>query len=377
MTLASYVSLDKTFFLHSNPSSTKTIFLDFDGHITTNSLWNRVGNMMRGSVVTKPFNSDKNPNAFSNAELERIQYIWQRVAEDFAPFNIDVTTQDPGEAALDNTGGSDTRWGVRVAIGGSYSDWYKSPAGGVAYYGSFGKTFLGPVFVFTGSLGQGNEKYTAEAISHEAGHALGLSHDGTAASAYYRGHGNWAPIMGTAYHKGISQWSQGEFLESRNPQDDVGTISRPFNGAGYRADDFGNTAANATALTGPNLNRFGIISTRDDSDWFSFTTGAGAVSLSVGNVCQAWVNNGSGNYTSTILAGRSPNLDIIASLFTSTGSPVATSNPLNGLAASLNLTLAAGTYFLKVDGVGFGDPVRNGYSDYGSLGQYLVTGTIV
>jgi serralysin len=46
------------------------------------------------------------------------------------------------------------------------------------------------------------EKYTAEAISHEVGHTLGLSHDGriTPSEGYYAGHGSgdtgWAPIMG-------------------------------------------------------------------------------------------------------------------------------------------------------------------------------------
>ncbi len=52
------------------------------------------------------------------------------------------------------------------------------------------------------SIGNGNEKYTAEAISHEVGHTLGLSHDGriTPSEGYYAGHGSgdtgWAPIMG-------------------------------------------------------------------------------------------------------------------------------------------------------------------------------------
>ena len=371
--LGSSVDLSRTFFLHSNPTATKTIFLDFDGHTTTRTNWN---NKISATLTTPAFSSDSNPNVLSNAELERIQYIWQRVAEDFMPFGIDVTTQDPGEEGLNNTGGTDTKWGVRVAIGGSYKDWYGSSAGGVAYVNVFGLAAYGPAFVFSNNLGKGNEKYTAEAASHEAGHSLGLWHDGTDSASYYKGQGNWAPIMGSGYYKALTQWDQGEFNNARNKGDDLSIISNSRNGAGFRTDDFGDNAATATVLTGTTLNQFGIIATRTDSDWFKFTTGAGTVSLSITTALQAWVNDGAGNYTSVILPSRSPNLDIAATLYDASGTLISTNNPTKSLTASFKQTLTAGTYFLKVDGVGFGDPLTTGYSDYGSLGGYLVTGTL-
>jgi hypothetical protein len=77
-----------------------------------------------------------------------------------------------------------------------------------------------------------------------------------------------------------------------------------------------------------------------------------------------------------LLVGRCPNLDIAASLFAADGALIATSNPLNGLGASFKRELQAGTYYLMIDGVGFGDPLTNGYSDYGSLGGYLVSGAL-
>ncbi len=43
--------------------------------------------------------------------------MWRMVAEDFAPFNVDVTTEDPGIAGLTYSGGSDTTWGMRAVIG--------------------------------------------------------------------------------------------------------------------------------------------------------------------------------------------------------------------------------------------------------------------
>jgi len=375
--LASSVDLGRTFFLHSNPTATKTIYLDFNGHITSSTSWN---NKTNPTLTTRAFDFDGNVNVFSNAELERIQFIWQRVAEDFAPFGINVTTQDLGVDALANTGGRDNKWGVRAAIGGSYSDWYGSSAGGVAFVNSFGNAAAGPAFVFSKNLGNGNEKYTAEAISHEVGHTLGLLHDGTSSASYFGGQGTgatgWASIMGSGYYKNVTQWSQGEYNGANNTQDDLATISNSRNGAGYRADDFGNSAATAKLLSGTRLNQFGIIETRGDSDWFRFSTATGNVSLSINNATQAWINDGFGNFSSSLLAGRSPNLDIAATLYGADGTLIASSNPLDKLTASFNLNLNAGTYFLKVDGVGFGNPLSNGYSDYGSLGQYLLTGTL-
>ena len=64
-----------------------------------------------------------------------------------------------------------------------------------------------PALVFYDKLGPGNEKYIAEAISHEAGHNMGLSHDGNATTGYYSGQGSgatgWAPIMGVGYYQSL------------------------------------------------------------------------------------------------------------------------------------------------------------------------------
>ena len=70
---------------------------------------------------------------------------------------------------------------MRVAIGGSSYDWYGSGAGGVAYMNVFsrGDLLYQPAFVFPAQLGGGGTaKFIWEAVSHEVGHTLGLSHDG-------------------------------------------------------------------------------------------------------------------------------------------------------------------------------------------------------
>jgi hypothetical protein len=57
---------------------------------------------------------------------------------------------------------------------------------------------LQPAFIFSATHTQG-VRYTQEAVSHEFGHQLGLSHDSTRTLAYYPGHGSWGPIMGVRW----------------------------------------------------------------------------------------------------------------------------------------------------------------------------------
>lgn len=174
----------QTFQLHSLPGATKVIYLDFDGHTTSGTSWN--SNFNGGAdIVSLPFDMDSPANpAFSNAEQDRIQYIWQRVAEEYAPFGVDVTTQDPGVEGLRNLGGGDAAWGMRVVI--SPTNYFYTGAGGVAYIGSFNWNTDTPTFVFSSQLGPNSEKFVADATAHEVGHTLGLNHDGkTDGTAYY------------------------------------------------------------------------------------------------------------------------------------------------------------------------------------------------
>jgi hypothetical protein len=357
-------SLSQTFQLNSLPGATKTIYLDFNGHTTSGTWWNE--GFTNGASFTSPSFSTDGSSAFSDAELERIQLIWQRVSEDFAPFNVNVTTQDPGTAAIVKSGTGDTTWGVRAVIGGSYSDWFGQSSGGVAYLNTFGSSVDQGVFIFSNNLGNG-EKAVAEAISHEVGHSLGLSHDGTSSVGYYEGHGSgatgWAPIMGVGYYRELTQWSKGEYPGANQRQDDLAIITSSTNGFGYRTDDYASSRASASALattpsgTSKTVNVAGIIERNTDQDWFSFTTTGGAVTLNVAG------------------APRGTNLDISASLYNSSGALVLTSNPADLTTASISTTLSAGTYYLMLDGVG-ARTLTDGYSDYGSLGQYFITGSI-
>jgi hypothetical protein len=356
--------LDQTFLLHSRPGAQRTIYLDFDGATLEGTAWNSGGN----TITAIAYDFDGNPDAFSDAELERIQYIWQRVAEDYAPFDIDVTTEKPPGKALTRKDAADQIFGTTVLIT-NHNGVYDCSCGGVAYVGVFDNVgdFYKPALVFWDMLGSGNEKYVAEAISHEAGHNVGLSHDGYSGGGYYPGHGEgetgWAPIMGVGYYQSLVQWSQGEYATANNKQDDFVVIGQ--NGGPLRPDDHGDTGATATPMTttpnGPNLavSAAGVIERRTDRDYFSFTAGAGAVELAVAP------------------DARSANLDVSLKLLDGAGAVVAKAKPNSILAATLSATLpTGGTYYLVVDGTGLGKPLETGYSDYGSLGQYTVTGSV-
>src|SRR5690606_28955367 len=119
---------------------------------------------------------------------------------------------------------TDTVYGTRVLITpsvGAQDALCGGQCGGVAYLGVFARVDgrAQPAWVFPQSL-QNQSKAIAEAASHEAGHNLGLEHDGTASSGYYTGHGVWAPIMGAGYNRPLTQWSRGSYAGANNAQDD-------------------------------------------------------------------------------------------------------------------------------------------------------------
>jgi len=191
---------------------------------------------------------------------------------------------------------------------------------------------------------------------------VGLGHDGTASVGYYQGHGAWAPIMGVGYYRGISQWSKGEYSGANNTEDDYAVIGS--HGLALRTDDVGDTTDAAAALTvGTAAN--GMIAAENDTDVYRVDVSA------------------AGNYTATASAAATGgNLDIKLELLNSSGAIVASDDPASGqsdsgtptgLGASVTGALQPGTYYLRVDNVGYGDPLSTGYSTYGSRGAYSLT----
>jgi len=346
--------LNQTFKLHSRPGASRIIYLDFDGHDASTTSWGD-----DNVPMARPYDTDGTLFSFGNAERQAIQYIWARVAEDFLQYDVDVTTEDPGVNALKNTGSG--RYGVRVVIGGAYDDWFESSAGGVANLYSFDDATDNPCWVFPKNLTD-SEKSIAEACSHEAGHTLGLFHDGlTTGADYYTGHGNWAPIMGVGYDRPIVQWSRGEYSNANNSEDDLAKML--IYGAINMPDDYANSTGGAAPLTGVRPFCWGIISSSADVDYFSFTAGAGRTTIT----CTP--------------APRGPNLRIQLALYDGNGSLIISSNVADNattgvLPVTISLILPTGNYFVSVEGIGSGSPTSTGYSDYASLGQYTLLVTM-
>jgi hypothetical protein len=328
---------------NSLPDATAVVYLDMDGQVVSGTQW------ASGATIT----ARGIASSYTQAQMAE---IWQRVAEDYAPFQVNVTTQESVYQAT----AANRR--IRCIITPD-NEWYGT-AGGVAYVGSFTWTGDTPCWVFSDQLAN-TARYIAEACAHEVGHTVGLSHDGrvSPAESYYAGHGTgdvgWAPIMGVGYYKLLVQWSKGEYLSANNVQDDLAIITAR-NGFGYRPDQVADTAAAATALTvnGTTVAGAGIIETPGDVDVFAFATNGGAVTLNVGG------------------DAASQDLDLLAELKDASGNTLAASNPDSLTDASIATSLPAGTYFLHVSGVGRSDFLVDGYTDYGSLGQYSISGTV-
>ena len=365
---------------HSRPGATRSIYLDFDGETVTGTAWNTY--LGRDPIPARPFSTDADITTFSAAEQTIITRVWQRVAEDYSPFDVDVTTAFPSTEPRRTAHVLITRSTDAAGQPNPYSS-----GGGVSYvdvFGTFTFPHYSPAWVYANNLNN-TEASMAESASHEVGHNLGLSHDGkTGGAEYYSGHGNndisWAPIMGTAYYKNVTQWNRGEYYLANNLEDDLEIITRYLP---YRGDDHGNTASEATPLEvagGTNIvsttpetdpgnaaaaNK-GILERTGDVDVFRFTSAAGTLSLRV----DSWVSP---------VGTRGGNVDLLARLYNESGRLLAEANPPDRTHAELTATVAAGEYFLEVRATGAGTPLvspATGYTDFGCVGQYFISGAL-
>ncbi len=283
-----------------------------------------------------------------------------------------MTTADGGAGARTRSTSGDTTYGTQVVFTNSASAVQQACASqclGIAFVGTFGDLdpdgALQPAFVFTTALM--SPVIAAQGATHEAGHTLGLAHDGTATQSYYAGTRLWGPIMGSAMNRAISQFSKGEYAGANNTQDDFAVIAA--NNLPLRTDDHGNTTSAADQLGArPSYDATGVISTRSDTDVFAIDLGC-ATDLTV---------NAHG-------IGAQAALDLKLDVLNGAGATVATSSPTTsttgsglslmstGMDATATVPGAIGTYYLRVDGVGTGDPATTGFSDYGSVGQYALS----
>ena len=194
-------------------------------------------------------------------------------------------------------------------------------AGGVAYVNvwsmSVYPTAYSPALVYYNNLGGGAANYVAEAASHEFGHNLGLTHHG----------------LGTPLVVNLD-----------------GSIT--------------STTPDTEDFSSPSLDNKGIIASPGDVDMFSFQAGAGPLDISIKPAWAAF-------YRDNL---RGANLDIQAVLTDSNGNEITRSDPLDDTFAQITAEISQeGVYNLIVTPVG---NINSPYSDYGSAGQYFISGFI-
>jgi hypothetical protein len=308
-----------------------TILLDFDGQQVSNTLWNN------GSLTCEGAN-------LTNAEIEKILV---RVSEDFAPFNVVVTT-DEMRYNLTNPAKR-----MRVVVTESW-EWYGA-VGGIAYYDSFTWGNNTPCFVFSTLLNY-NEKFIAEAISHEVGHTLGLRHQASFSascsflSEYNEGQGNgelgWAPIMGIGYYRNVTTWHKGALANGcGNVQDDVAILDHIL---GRKPD------ANKSIEKAENLAQYaeGMINDETDTDYYFVDLKQNAV-VDVKPFCLG--------------DGIGANLDVRMNIYNKKGEFVRSVTLNNTL--SVSTPLERGKYYIGVEST------TNTYasSRHGMLGRYAIS----
>ena len=310
-----------------------------------------------------------------------IRAVWQSVAEDYAPFNVNVTTVEPAALAegvpeSEANGNAlrvsfgDFPVGIQPGFGFSYVNSFTNETANVAY------VWMGNDVLSTADLYANNPdwfiKWTADTATHEAGHAFGLQHqslydaDGTR-HEYHPGWEDKVPIMGASgMDSRRSVWYDGTSTSADTYQDDMAVLAQAL---GWRPDDHGNTVGTATPLSSrrslPALPRDpyqgvradeisfdnvqGIIGTTSDADYFQFHVSAPGMAY----------------FTATPDIFY-PNLDLKLEIRDARGRRVALADPEDTLWATIDANLAAGDYVLVV----------RSHGDYGDVGQYWAGGGI-
>lgn len=364
--------------LNSRPDAEPVIFLDFDGATVAEPAWNG------GETIVA---------ADSGMTQEAITAAWRRVAEDYRPFRVNVTT-DPARYAA-----ARPMQRMRCIVTTS-NEWFNT-VGGVAFLFSWREAGVEifsedvPAWAFS-DQNDFDAADVALAISHEVGHTLGLSHDGAHDplgghhAEYYEGHGSgsssWGPIMGAPYGRAIIQWNHGDYAGTAvdhdaatntttifsgvasNHEDDVAIIGGIENHTGFAPERRGAALADAGRLAvsvdGTAVDHRGLLEAGGAESWLLMAAGPGPASLALvpDTAEDPGATNVDASLTVTTIGG-----DIVG----------ATADIVGSRFPSLQATLPAeGVYVLRVKSVGEGDPAAGGYSAYGGIGRFRVQGTL-
>jgi hypothetical protein len=349
--------------LSSKPGAPATIYLDFDGEPAHNF---KVNNALVPVPITPAYDrttpgmAGYDSSSFDATEIAYINEIWKRVAEIYSLFNVNVTTVNPGAPYSD-------RVSVHVIIGGNGS-W----AGGYPGTAGFG-AFSNPATDNNAYIFSDNTTGYPKPLTTETALRTGSLFSLDTQFAYTPGlttnpgddvgHTK-APIMGVggSFTQRLMWW-YGYKSSSGTYQDDIAIISDlPTNSFGYRTDDAGNTQATAVpmSVSGQTRSASGVIEQINDTDYYSFTTAGGSVTI---------------NLTGAPVGQM---LDPKIVIYNASGQQVAQADT-SALTETLTISLPSGTYYAAVSGHGLvtvtGSVAGGDYGKAEDVGSYTVTVT--
>ena len=324
-----------------------TIYLDFNGHVVQNPeiLVEREDGINQPFYVPA-FDTDGDRTSFSTDELAQIEELWARVAEDFMPYNVNVTTSDPFVYG--------NRQGILVSIGGDGT--WRGAVGtageGFAAFETFGAGTGDNNAVVFGENAPDMQRL-AQVTTSRVLEAMGLTEPVTPPSAA------WTSLPRT------------ESVETvRDFDSSPAQVVASANGIVFRGDEYSDNSANATLVgVGPGVEQLdGVIQSNIDEDWLRFRTLESDATISIRGLDLRFDPQGTPvpgvtNPGSNLI----PRLRIYDENLAQVGAINETVDPsdpdLGLLSGSVSLTLPAGLYFLQVDSE----------SAVHGAGQYLIT----
>ncbi len=338
--------------LQSRPGATNVLYINYWGGVLSGTAWNEEV----GDIEYTPFSADSDTSSFSDTDRYIMWLGWQEAAEDYAPFDINVTTS---QAVYDATPVVN-----RVQMIATTTHDIYPGAGGVAYVGVF---HLPSDYWKTGWAWNNSAGNLGMTISHETGHMVGLDHDGTSSFGYYGGHGDWGPIMGAPFTKPYVQWSRGEYPDANNQEDDLAIL---LNVLGGLPDDAGDDIATASPISQTLTSFNGLVAPDGvyaDADVYRVTTtGALRVTVSplLGHDGETRGANLAMNVTLTDQVGN-----IIAEMHSDDNTPLA---PATNIFSFSSYFLPPGDYYLYLDAVSPDPDWSTGFGEYGNGGMYRI-----
>jgi len=266
-------------------AGSSVLYLDFDGE----RVYSRAGDFWLGDSYVDIPDYDLTMFGWDGLEQESIQYISQFVQEDYAAYNVYVTTTKPASGEYST-----------IYVGGN-NDWFRPGSGviGVATYdidnrdpSNYGFAFPEELDIYKnysgGSLLHFSE-YLANLITHEAAHTFGANHVSDTSAIM----NPYLPLSPRTLSFGSDDGQ------------DTQTMLGDNLGYRYSPDDYGDDKNTAQGINS-NTTIAGLLERRDDVDAFTFTaTANGTVTLDLDT-------SEFGNLDSTLAVLRNSDLAVIA-----------------------------------------------------------------